>query len=83
MKTLVKNSVSIMIINDDVEVKMGKLIDVGGRYRIDNSDDNIVLYENIDPPSNYRGNFFCYNGNEWTPNLNWRPRPNLRTKVER
>ena len=72
-----------MIINDDTEVKMGEVIDVGGRYRIDNSDNSITLYENVYPPSNYKGNFFCYDGVDWTPNLNWRPRPMFRTKVER
>ncbi len=82
MKTLVKNKVSLMIIKDDVPVTMGKVINVNDRYMIDNKDDSIILYENVDPPKNYRGNFFCFDGKDWSPNLNWRPRP-ITLKVER
>lgn len=75
MKTLVKNLVSLMVLEDDIPVQMGPVIVIGstGRYSINNPDGDIVLYENVDPiPENYRGKMFCYNGKRWTPNNNWR-----------
>lgn len=74
MKTLVKNRVSIMVLSDDTPVKMGEIILIGpgGRYQIHNQDDSHTLYENVTPPEGYKGKRWCYDGTEWTHNLNWR-----------
>jgi hypothetical protein len=74
MKTLVRRSVSIMVLSDDVPVNMGPVIEIYNppKYLIDNRLGEIQLYENVTPPENYRGNLFCYDGENWTPNPNWR-----------
>lgn len=75
MKTLVKNTVSLFLVADATPIKMGEMVEVGEpvRYIIDNKDGLIQLYENvIDPPENYKGKRFCYDGKKWTTNNNWR-----------
>lgn len=74
MKTIVKDRVSLMVFPDDTPITMGETIVIGesGRYRIGNKANDHVVYENVTPPENYLGKRFCYNGTEWTKNLNWR-----------
>lgn len=74
MKTLVKNGVSLMILNDDTPLKMGSVVEIGNpvKVKINNEDNAVVLYENITPPLNYVGKRFCFDGSEWSFNYNWR-----------
>jgi hypothetical protein len=84
MKTLVKNNVSFMLIEDDEIVVVGeKHVEIGFpvRITIDNSEGLIKLYKNVTPPDNYVGKRFCFDGSEWTINYDWR-NPNL-TAVKR
>lgn len=73
MKTLVKDGVSLMVLEDNTPVKMGAKIEVGdgARYIIVNDRNNIVLYENVTPPENYKPKKFCFDGEKWSPNYNW------------
>jgi len=82
MKTLVRRSVSIMILNDDVPVLVGDTVEIYSppKYLIDNAHGEIVLYENVTPPDNYRGNMFCFDGSKWAPNPNWRGEKLLKSK---
>ena len=82
MKTLVRRSVSIMVLKDDVPVSMGGTIEIYSppRYLIDNSLGEIELYENVTPPDNYKGNMFCFDGKTWSPNPNWRGEKLLKSK---
>jgi hypothetical protein len=83
MKTLVKNTVSFMLIDDDEVVTVGSNVEIGFPVRItvDNSEGLIKLYENVTPPSDYQGKRYCFDGSEWTINYDWR-NPNL-TAVKR
>ena len=74
MKTLVKNNVSLMILNDNTPVKFGEYIEIGNpvKFRINNKDGSVILYENVEPPLNYVGKRFCFDGKTWSFNFNWR-----------
>jgi hypothetical protein len=72
MKTLVKKGVSLMILPDDTLIEMGDVIKIGPRWTLANNDNSIVLYENVAEPKNYQGNMFCFDGEKWSPNYNWR-----------
>lgn len=74
MKTLVKNRVSLMILPDDAIVTIGEYITVGSpvRIKINNFDNSIELYENVTPPGNYAPKRYCFDGNEWSFNDQWR-----------
>ena len=74
MKTLVKNGVSLMVLKDDTPVKIGAVVEIGDpvRVRIDNNDRLIMLYENVVPPENYLGKRYCFDGEQWSYNFNWR-----------
>lgn len=74
MKTLVKNGVSLMVLKDDTPVKIGDLVEIGNpvKAKIDNIDGLIVLYENVNPPENYLGKRYCFDGEQWSYNFNWR-----------
>ena len=74
MKTICKDTVSLMILPDDCPITVGETIVVGvsGRYLINNKLGDHVVYENVTPPENYKGKRFCYDGDRWTTNNNWR-----------
>jgi hypothetical protein len=81
MKTLVKDTVSIMILPDDFPIEMGETI-VIGRYRIGNKHNDHTLYENVTPPQDYKGKRWCFDGVDWTVNTNWRGEK-LRNSIKR
>lgn len=74
MKTLVKNSVSIMMLNDDMPVKLGEYIEIGDpvRMKINNLDGLITLHENVTPPNSYQPKRYCFDGENWSYNYDWR-----------
>ena len=73
MKTLVKNGVSLMAVADDTTIKMGDVIEVtvSGKFLIHNKQGDIVLYESVTLPENYKPKKFCFDGENWSPNYNW------------
>jgi hypothetical protein len=81
MKTLVKDTVSIMVLPDDFPVEMGETI-VIGRYRIGNRYNDHTLYENVTPPEGYKGKRWCFDGANWTVNTTWRGEK-LRNSIKR
>lgn len=74
MKTIVKGTVSLMVFTDETPIIMGETIVIGesGRYQISNKANDHVLYENVIPPTDYKGKRWCFDGTEWTVNPNWR-----------
>lgn len=74
MKTLVKNNVSLMILEDDTPLKIGEFIEIGEpvKIKINNKDGLITLYENVEPPANYTGKRYCFDGTNWSYNYEWR-----------
>lgn len=83
MKTLVRNGVSLIVLDDNTPVQVGTFVEIGWpvTLRFDNTDNLIVLHENVTPPENYQGKRFLFDGKEWTYNHDWR-NPNL-TAVKR
>lgn len=74
MKTLVKNGVSLMVLEDDTPLRIGEYVEIGNpvKVKINNKDNSIILYENVTPPTNYSGKRFCFDGVSWSFNFNWR-----------
>jgi hypothetical protein len=74
MKTLVRNNVSLMILADDVPVVIGEKVEVGSPVKliIGNSDYTLKLYENVAPPTDYQEKRYCFDGETWSYNFNWR-----------
>lgn len=74
MKTLVKNNVSFMACSDDTPVTLGEYVCIGNpiKVKINNSDGLIKLYENVTLPENYQEKRFCFDGENWSYNFDWR-----------
>lgn len=74
MKTLVKNNISLMMLEDNTPLKMGEFVEIGEpvKIKINNTDGSIILYENVVPPENYSGKRFCFDGVNWSYNYEWR-----------
>ena len=78
MKTLVKNGISLIVLDDNTPVQIGDFAEIGWpvTIRFDNADGLITLHEHVNPPANYQGKRFLFDGTNWTYNHDWR-NPNL------
>jgi hypothetical protein len=67
MKTVVKNGVSLMIVDDKMPIKVGDRVEIGA-IKLNNSDGSVVVYDNVTPPIDYVGKKYKFDGNAWTLN---------------
>lgn len=63
-----------MVLPDDMLVNMGEMVEIGSpvKVRISNKDFSIQLYENVTPPAEYEAKRFCFDGEIWSYNYEWR-----------
>lgn len=63
-----------MVFADDTPISMGETVEIGNPVKIiiGNKDYSLKLYENVTPPADYQEKRFCFDGEKWSYNFNWR-----------
>jgi len=79
MKTLVRDGMSVFILEDDEYVAILDNKTIIGSPPKDNVADcnntNTVLYTNVSPPQDWIGLKYFFDGTTWTANPNYPPAP--------
>jgi len=78
MKTLVKNGVSLIAIEDNTPITHGIFIEVGNPVflRFDNHDNSISIISDVTLPPDYKPKKFLFDGKTWTKWQDWK-NPNI------
>lgn len=77
MKTIVRkgSNISLYLVADNVPVTVGgDMTYIGGdldTYACDCRTENVVLYENVTDPGDWKGCKYLFDGTTWTPNPDW------------